>query len=363
MASANERDIKLALSSVIDPDFGKDVVSLGFLKGIRVEGTTVHIHIERSAPIGPVREELRQKVGDALRKLDGVRDVALELSWNAPETPRDDQKPTPVPQIKNIIAVASGKGGVGKSTVAANLALGLAQAGAKAGLLDCDFYGPSVPMMLGVSKADLRQVGEKIAPAEKHGLEILSFGFFVGERDPVIWRGPMLDSAIRQFFTDIQWSPLDYLVIDLPPGTGDVQLSVCQRVPLMGAIVVTTPQEVSLADVYRAVSMFNKVQVPVIGVVENMSYFVDPAGNRHTIFGEGGGERLSKEIGAELLGRVPLDPRVARGGDAGQPVLLSESDDAEVVQAFRTVARNAATQISIFQQQREAQPLIQITRA
>ena len=361
MAAVSEDAIKKALSVIIDPDLGQDIVSLGFVKELKIDGGKVGFTIELTTPACPIKEQFRTQATDAVRALEGVESVEVNMSSNV-RSQDVGGKANPVPQIKNIIAVASGKGGVGKSTVAANLAVGLSMAGAKVGLMDCDFYGPSVPLMMGVSRADLRQVGEKILPARKHGLEIISFGFFVGEKDPVIWRGPMLDSAIRQFFTDIAWSELDYLIIDMPPGTGDVQLSLCQRVPLTGAVVVTTPQAVALADVYKAVSMFEKVNVPIIGVVENMSYFVAPdTGNEYKIFGEGGGEKLAGEISTNFLGKVPLDPRVVEGGDKGEPILLVDAECA-AAQAFLSVSQQTAHRVSVAQAKEQPQ-LIQITRA
>ncbi|MCB0218691.1 MAG: Mrp/NBP35 family ATP-binding protein [Chrysiogenetes bacterium] len=361
MAAVSEDAIKKALSVIIDPDLGQDIVSLGFVKDLKIDGGKVGFTIELTTPACPIKEQFRTQATDAVRAIDGVESVEVNMSSNV-RSQDVGGKANPVPQIKNIIAVASGKGGVGKSTVAANLAVGLSMAGAKVGLMDCDFYGPSVPLMMGVSKADLRQVGEKILPARKHGLEIISFGFFVGEKDPVIWRGPILDSAIRQFFTDIAWSELDYLIIDMPPGTGDVQLSLCQRVPLTGAVVVTTPQAVALADVYKAVSMFEKVNVPIIGVVENMSFFVAPdTGNEYKIFGEGGGEKIAGEIGTAFLGKVPLDPRVVEGGDKGEPILLVDAECA-AAQAFLSVSQQTAHRVSVAQAKEQPQ-LIQITRA
>ena len=360
MPAVSEDAIKKALSAIIDPDLGQDIVSLGFVKNMKIDGANVAFTIELTTPACPIKEQFRQQAVDAVKAI-GAESVDVTMSSNVRSNDVGG-KSNPVPQVKNIIAVASGKGGVGKSTVAANLAVGIAMSGAKVGLMDCDFYGPSVPIMMGVSKADLRQVGEKILPARKHGLEIISFGFFVGEKDPIIWRGPMLDSAIRQFFTDIAWSELDYLVIDMPPGTGDVQLSLCQRVPLTGAVVVTTPQAVALADVYKAVAMFDKVNVPVIGVVENMSSFVAPdTGKEYKIFGEGGGARLADEIGAKLLGQVPIDPRVVEGGDKGLPILLADAK-CPAAQAFLSVAQQAAHRVSVAQA-KDTSPLIQITRA
>ncbi len=361
MPPVTEEAVKKALSTIVDPDLGRDIVSLGFVKNLQISGGDVSFTVELTTPACPIKESFRQQASEAVGRIAGVSKVAVEITSNV-RTNITSTRQALVPQIKNILAVASGKGGVGKSTVAVNLALALSAAGARVGLMDCDFYGPSIPLMLGVGKQDLRQVGEKVLPARKYGLEILSFGFFVGERDPVIWRGPMLDSAIRQFFTDVSWSELDYLVIDMPPGTGDVQLSLCQRVPLAGAVIVTTPQEVALADVYKAVSMFQKVEVPIIGVVENMSYFTPPGTNQKIeIFGSGGGAKLAGEIGSKLLGQIPLEPAVVKGGDTGKPIFLDGGDSA-AVKAFREIASQAAHRISVLQAT-HAPPLLQITRA
>ncbi|MEW6775910.1 MAG: Mrp/NBP35 family ATP-binding protein [Bdellovibrionota bacterium] len=361
MPAVTEEAVKKALSVIVDPDLGRDIVSLGFVKDLKIDGGKVAFTVELTTPACPIKEQFKTQANDVVRKIAGVTDVQVQITSNVRNITTATRQ-TLVPQIKNIVAVASGKGGVGKSTVAVNLALSLVQAGAKVGLMDCDFYGPSIPLMLDVSKKDLRQAGEKILPARKHGLEILSFGFFVGEKDPVIWRGPMLDSAIRQFFSDIGWGELDYLIVDMPPGTGDVQLSLCQRVPLAGAVIVTTPQAVALADVYKAISMFEKVNVPILGIVENMSYFIAPdTGKRYDIFGSGGGEKLAKETGAPLLGQIPLDPRVVSGGDSGKPIVV-DLPDSPAAKAFQAAAAQTAHRVSVGQAQQVGQ-LLQITRA
>ncbi|MCW5828266.1 MAG: Mrp/NBP35 family ATP-binding protein [Deltaproteobacteria bacterium] len=358
MPAVTQEAVLNSLKSIIDPDLGRDIVSLGFVKNIRIDGSNVAFTIELTTPACPVKEKFRADAEAAVRAIGGISKVDVEMTSNVRSSTSAAQQ-NPAPQIRNIIAVASGKGGVGKSSVAVNLALALSQQGARAGLMDADFYGPSIPQMLDVGKQDLRQVGDKILPARKYGIEILSFGFFIDQREPVIWRGPMLDGAIRQFFTDVQWSELDYLVVDMPPGTGDVQLSLCQRVPVTGAVMVTTPQTVSLNDVYKGVAMFQKVNVPVLGVVENMSYFECPSCHTHTeIFDSGGGQKLADETGTPLLARLPILLPIRKGGDKGVPAVADPVNTAEI-RAFGELAQKVAARISTLQAT-QAPPNIQI---
>jgi len=357
MPAITEEAVKKALSVIVDPDLGRDIVTLGFVKNVKIDGGNVSLTIELTTPACPVKEKFKNDATAAVAAL-GASKVEVEMTSNV-RAASTAGKQNPCPQIKNIIAVASGKGGVGKSSVAVNLAVALAQQGAKTGLVDADFYGPSIPQMLDVGKKDLRQVGDKILPARKFGIEILSFGFFIDQREPVIWRGPMLDGAIRQFFTDIAWSELDYLVVDMPPGTGDVQLSLCQRVPVTGAVMVTTPQAVSLNDVYKGVAMFQRVNVPVLGVVENMSYFECPSCHTHTeIFDSGGGQKLADETGTPLLARLPILLPVRKGGDTGIPAAANPDNKTEVA-AFGDLAKKVAARVSTIQAIQGA-PQIQI---
>jgi len=357
MAAITEDAVRQALKSIVDPDLGKDIVTLGFVKNLAIKGGDVSFTIELTTPACPVKEKFKNDATAAVKGI-GASKVEVEMTSNVRSATAQNRQ-NPCPQIKNIIAVASAKGGVGKSSVAVNLAIALAQQGAKTGLMDADFYGPSIPQMLDVGKKDLRQVGDKILPARKFGIEVLSFGFFLDQREPVIWRGPMLDGAIRQFFTDVQWGELDYLVVDMPPGTGDVQLSLCQRVPVSGALIVTTPQIVALNDVYKGVAMFQRVNVPMIGVVENMSYFECPNCHTHTeIFDSGGGQKLADETQTPLLARLPILLPVRKGGDSGTPAAADPANKTEVA-AFSELATKVAARISTLTIQ-QAAPLIQI---
>src|SRR5215216_6140182 len=295
-----------ALRVVIDPDLRKDIVSLGFVKNLSIDKGRVSFTIELTTPACPVKEQLRDQATAAVRALPGVSDVSVQMSANvrsvsAPETGR-----TPLPGVKNVIAVGAGKGGVGKTTVAVNLALALTKCGSRAGILDADIYGPNVPIMLGIRDTQLVTDGKRIVPAEKYGLQVVSMGFLTSDDSPVIWRGPMLHGAVQQFFRDVAWTDLDYLIIDMPPGTGDVALSLSQTVPVAGAILVTTPQQVSLADTRRAIRMYQKLNIPPIGVVENMSYYACTNCHHETdLFGHGGGEALATDMKVPFLGRLP----------------------------------------------------------
>src|SRR5687768_2874117 len=295
MAPQPDRDAVLnALRAVVDPDIRRDIVTLGFVKDLSIDSGRVAFTIELTTPACPVKEQLREQATNAVRAVSGVSQVDVQLTANvrsalAPETGRP-----PLPGVKNVIAVGAGKGGVGKTTVAVNLALALAKCGSRVGVLDGDIYGPNVPIMLGLNQ-QLTTDGQRIVPAEKYGLQVISIGFLTSEDAPVIWRGPMLHGAIQQFFREVAWKDLDYLIVDMPPGTGDVALSLSQTVPVVGSIVVTTPQQVSLADSRRAVRMYQKLNIPTLGIVENMSYFAcTNCHHESDIFGHGGGERLAQ---------------------------------------------------------------------
>src|SRR5918993_1466248 len=325
MLSMSDRDAVLnALRVVVDPDIRKDIVTLGFVKNLAIENGRVAFSIELTTPACPVKDQLRDQAVGAVRALAGVAHVDVQLtakvrSASAPET----GKP-PLPGVKNVIAVGAGKGGVGKTTVAVNLALALARCGSRVGLLDGDIYGPNVPMMLGI-KTQLTTDGKQIVPAEKHGLQVISIGFLTQDDAPIIWRGPMLHGAIQQFFREVAWKDLDYLIVDMPPGTGDVALSMSQTVPVVGSIVVTTPQQVSLADSRRAVRMYQKLSIPTLGVVENMSYYACPNCHHEAdIFGHGGGEGLATDMGLPFLGRLPIYQPIREGSDMGVPLVVAE---------------------------------------
>lgn len=336
-----------ALKVVIDPDLRRDIVSLGFVKNLAIANGRVSFTIELTTPACPVKDQLRDQAVAAVRALPGVSDVDVQMtatvrSVSAPETGR-----TPLPGVKNVIAVGAGKGGVGKTTVAVNLALALARCGGRVGILDGDIYGPNVPLMLGLQQTQLVTDGKQILPAEKHGVQVVSMGFLTQDDAAVIWRGPMLHGAIQQFFRDVAWSNLDYLIVDMPPGTGDVALSLSQTVPVAGAVLVTTPQQVSLADTRRAVRMYQKLNIPPIGVVENMSYYA--CSNCHheaEIFGHGGGENLANEMTLPFLGRLPVYQPIREGSDTGVPLVIAEPGS-PAGRAFFTVAERVAAQVAI----------------
>jgi len=354
--SVDQAGVLDALKAVQDPDLHRDIVTLGFVKDLRVDGGRVRFTIELTTPACPVKDLMRDQARAAVMRLPGVSAVDVQLSARVREAAGSEAGRVLPPGVKNVIAVGAGKGGVGKTTVAVNLALALAKLGGKVGILDADMYGPNVPLMLGV-RTELTTDGEKIVPAEKFGLQVISMGFLTRDDAPVIWRGPMLHGAIQQFFRETRWVDLDYLVVDLPPGTGDVALSLGQTVPVAGAIVVTTPQTVSVADSRRAVSMYRKLNIPPLGIVENMSYFVCPAcGHEADIFGHGGGEQLAAELGVPFLGRVPICQPIREGGDAGVPLIVSDPGS-PAGQALMAVAERTAAQISIASYHRSTIPL------
>lgn len=351
-----EEKVLEALSNVQEPDLGKDIVTLNMVKDIRIEGDHISFTVVLTTPACPLKELIRGACVNAVKLLvNKDADVLVNFTANTTSNRTDPQ--SVLPKVKNIIAVVSGKGGVGKSTVAANLALALASDGAKVGLMDADIYGPSVPIMFGVRGERPMMVpgkGEKgmILPIEKYGIRLMSIGLLVDDKNAVVWRGPMASSAIRQFATDVFWDELDYLVVDMPPGTGDIHLTLVQTVPLTGIVVVTTPQEVALADARKAIAMFgqSQIKVPIIGLVENMSYFVAPGladlpENRQYIFGKEGGRRLAEEYDIPFLGQIPLVQRIREGGDRGIPVMIS--DDEVSVTAFSSFAGAAARSIAM----------------
>jgi ATP-binding protein involved in chromosome partitioning len=345
-----------ALSVVNDPDLHRDIVSLGFIKDLKIDGGRVAFTIELTTPACPVKEQMQDQAKAAVLQVPGVTGVDVRMSARVREAAGGDGARQPPPGVKNVIAVGAGKGGVGKTTVAVNLAIALAKCGSRVGMIDGDIYGPNVPLMLGL-KAQLATDGQKIIPAEKYGLQVISMGFLTGDDAPIIWRGPMLHGALQQFFREVRWVDLDYLVVDLPPGTGDVALSLSQTVPVAGAIIVTTPQQVSLADSRRAAAMYKKLNIPPLGIVENMSYFACPScGHASDIFGHGGGEQMASELGIPFLGRVPIYQPIREGGDAGVPLVISEPESPAAL-AFMAVAERMAAQVSIASYSRPTIPL------
>jgi ATP-binding protein involved in chromosome partitioning len=359
MATVTEAAVLEALRAVRDPDLHKDIVTLGFVKDLRIDDDRVGFTIELTTPACPVKDLLRDQARAAVSAL-GVREVDVQMTASVRAVSRPELGRAPVEGVKNVIAVGAGKGGVGKTTVAVNLAVALASRGSRVALLDGDMYGPNVPIMVGL-RTQLETDGKKIIPAERYGLQIISMGFLTQDDTPVIWRGPMLHGAIQQFFRDARWDNIDYLIVDMPPGTGDVALSLSQTVPVAGAVLVTTPQVVSLADTRRAVLMYRKLNIPTIGVVENMSYFVCPhCGTESDLFGKGGGERLAEELSMPFLGRIPLDEPVRRGGDTGVPIVVS-APDAPPSRALFALAERVAQQVSIASYSRRAIPLTPVS--
>jgi ATP-binding protein involved in chromosome partitioning len=345
-----------ALRVVRDPDLKRDIVALGFIKDLRIDGPRVAFTIELTTPACPVKDQMRDQARAAVMQLPGVSEVDVRMSARVREAVGGDAARQPLAGVKNVIAVGAGKGGVGKTTVAVNLAIALAKCGGKVGIIDGDIYGPNVPIMLGV-KTQLTTDGTKIIPAEKFGLQVISMGFLTGDDAPVIWRGPMLHGALQQFFREVRWAALDYLIVDMPPGTGDIALSLSQTVPVAGAIVVTTPQLVSLADSRRAVAMYKKLNIPPIGIVENMSYFVCPnCSHEADIFGHGGGEQMASELGVPFVGRIPIYQPIREGGDSGVPLMISEPDS-PAARAFMSAAEQTAAQVSIASYNRPTIPL------
>ncbi len=339
-------EVLKALSSCIEPELHKDIVTLGMVKNLAVCGGVVSFDYELTTPACPLKGMMQLEAEQAVKKLPGVTEVQVKMTASVKKDARlGGVLP---PGIKNLIAVAAGKGGVGKSTVASNLAVALALDGAKVGLMDADIYGPNQPQMMGVP--DWKPVvgeDDKIAPAEAYGVKVMSMGFLMDPDKAVIWRGPMLHGAITQFLKDVTWGELDYLVLDLPPGTGDVQLTLCQTVPLAGSVIVTTPQSIALSDVRKAVAMFKKLNVPILGAIENMSGFVCPHCSKESkIFSEGSAKTLKSSYGVDLLGGIPLDPRVCEASETGKPIVLSHPDSAPA-KALRETARKIAAAVSV----------------
>jgi ATP-binding protein involved in chromosome partitioning len=359
MSSLSEAAILDALSHVQEPELGRDIVSLEMVKSIAIDGSRVAFTIELTTPACPLKDEIEANARKAIHDL-GATDV--DVTWGAMvrrAAPRQAEQL--LPNVKNVIAVASGKGGVGKSTVSVNLAVALAQAGAGVGLLDADITGPNIPMMLGVDGQPKASANNKITPLERHGVKCISIQFFVPEGQPIVWRGPLVGGAIQQFLRDVEWGDLDYLVVDLPPGTSDAQLTLAQSVPLGGAVLVTTPQEVALSDVGKALAMFKRLSVPILGLVENMTAFACPhCGELTEIFGRGGGERFCQTHGLDFLGGIPLDITVRQGGDVGVPA-VAQREPGPAARALTAVAGAVAARMSVRAAAADQQPLLSIS--
>jgi ATP-binding protein involved in chromosome partitioning len=341
----NETTVMDALRSVQEPELGRDIVALNMVKDLAISGTDVSLKIELTTPACPLKDEIERNIHIVLAAL-GANEVSV--TWGAMvRRAQPAQAQQLLPGVKNIIAVASGKGGVGKTTVAANLAVSLALEGATVGLLDADITGPNVPLMLGVEGAPVASAEGKITPLERYGVKVISIQFFVPEGQPIVWRGPLVGGAIQQFLRDVDWGELDYLVIDLPPGTSDAQLTLAQAVPISGALLVTTPQDVALLDVAKALAMFRRMSVPVMGIVENMSAFVCPhCGEATEIFGRGGGERFAQRNELEYFGGIPLDVKVRQGGDVGVPA-VAQREPGPAADILRAMARTVAARMSV----------------
>lgn len=362
MANDFESKVWDVLKTVRFPGMSRDIVSFGFVHQVKACAGSVAVDLQMSTHNPAAGEKVREEVERALRALPEVQDVKVNINVTKPPTREESaqrgvsQDASLIPGVKHVVAVASGKGGVGKSTVAANLAVALAQLGYRVGLLDADIYGPSVPTMFGITEKP-RVVGNRIYPFVKHGVTVMSLGFILETDTPVIWRGPMVMRAIEQMLGDVEWGALDYMVLDLPPGTGDAQLTVTQRIPLSGAVIVTTPQDVALIDARKGLAMFRKVNVPVIGIVENMSTFVCPhCGHETDIFKKDGGRKTADLLGTAFLGSIPLDPKIVLGGDAGVPIAVAEPRGPHA-EAFRHVAAEVVEEVA---RQEEMKPRLSI---
>jgi ATP-binding protein involved in chromosome partitioning len=332
-----------ALSKVIDPELNKDLISLNMVQDIQVHDGNVSFRIVLTTPACPLKNQIEKEARESVMRIPGVNKVEITMDAKVPNDGRlRGQLDLP---IRNAIAVGSGKGGVGKSTIAVNLAVVLAQRGARVGLLDADIYGPNIPTMMGVTKLPIQE-GTKLIPAQAYGVKLMSIGFLVKPNQPLIWRGPMLHSALRQFLTEVNWGELDYLIIDLPPGTGDAPLSIVQSLPLTGGIIVTLPQQVSLDDARRSLEMFRQLEVSILGVIENMSYLEMSDGSRMDIFGSGGGEKLAQEANVPFIGLVPIDSSVRLAGDNGIPVVVSHPES-KIAKSFIAITEDVAAKLSV----------------
>jgi ATP-binding protein involved in chromosome partitioning len=358
-AAITEEQVRAALSSINDPDLKRDIVTLGFVKEIAIDGASVSVSIQLTTPACPVKDQMKAEAENVLRAI-GATDVKVEMTANVVAGPGQRHNAM-LPGVRNTIAVASGKGGVGKSSVAVNLAVALAQDGSRVGLIDADIYGPSAPLMFGLDGQRPRlfenEKGErKFEPLVAFGVKVMSIGFLIDPDQAVIWRGPMASGALKQFITDVDWGELDYLIFDMPPGTGDIQLTLTQSIPLSGAAIVTTPQDIALADARKGLKMFERVNVPVLGIIENMSFFIAPdTGTRYDIFSSGGGEKAAAELGVPFLGAIPLLIGLREGGDEGVPFVVRNADT-EHAEHIRRIARELAAQVSIHNYE-QAEPM------
>lgn len=346
MTDITKADVENLLKSYIDPNVDTDLVSARFVKNISVEGADVSVTIELGYPAKSYLPELKQNVEAKLRELEGVGNIQVDarvhiIAHSVQQTLK------PLPNVKNIIAVASGKGGVGKSTTSVNLALALAAEGARVGILDADIYGPSIPTMLGLSGYPASEDGKSMQPKIAYGVQSISIGYLIDADQPMIWRGPMVTNALQQLLKDTNWDNLDYLIIDLPPGTGDIQLTLAQQIPVSGAVIVTTPQDIALIDAQRGLGMFNKVNVPVLGLVENMSIHIcSECGHEEAIFGAGGGAAMAEKNQVELLGSLPLDINIRKFADSGRPTLVADPDS-RAAEIYRSIARKMAGRLAL----------------
>jgi ATP-binding protein involved in chromosome partitioning len=357
--AVTENNVLDALRSVRDPDLHRDIVALKFVKDLRIDDGRVSFTIELTTPACPVKDQMRDQARTAVEQLPGVSSVDVKMTAQVRQAVGPDLNKAPVPNVRNIIAVGAGKGGVGKTTVAVNLAIALSQAGSRVAMIDGDIYGPNVPIMLGI-QTQLTTDGQKIVPAQQYGIQLVSMAFLTQDDSAVIWRGPMLHGVIQQFFREVAWNNVDYLIVDMPPGTGDVALSLSQSVPVAGSVVVTTPQTVSLADTRRAIRMYQKLNVPPLGLIENMSHFVCPTCRTESdIFGKGGGETLASDMSVPFLGRIPIYEPIRIGGDTGVPIVVGEPKS-PAAQAFRAAAEQLAAQIPIASYKKTAIPLMPV---
>jgi len=345
MSNVDREVVLSALSKVLDPDLNKDIVTLGMIRDLEISSNSVSFRFVLTTPACPVRDQLEKQAREAVESIPGVGKVEVRMDASVPRQKSSGDKKT-VEGVSNIVAVTSGKGGVGKSTVAVNLACALADTGARVGIIDCDVYGPNIPIMMGLVDRQPYAEGNQMVPLEAFGIKVVSMGFLATGDTPLIWRGPMLHSVIQQFLYQVKWGELDYLVADLPPGTGDVQLTMIQSVPLAGGVVVTTPQDVALSDARKGIMMFKQVNVNVLGVIENMSYFICPGcGKRSDIFSSGGGEKTSEQYQVPFLGQIPLEVDIREGGDKGTPIVVSQPESTTAAE-IRAIASALAARIS-----------------
>lgn len=348
----SEQEVLKALSAIKDPDLGKDIVSLGFIRGLRIEDGAVSFDINLTTPACPVKDQLKEDARTAVAQLEGVKNVSVNMTAEVRQHAGLDK--SALSGVRNIVAVGSGKGGVGKSTVATNIAAGLARAGAAVGLLDADIYGPSIPIMMGL-RTPPGNINNRIAPLERHGIKFISMGLFVPGDKPLIWRGPMAHKALQQTLLETEWGTLDYLIVDLPPGTGDVHLTLVQSVPVTGAVIVSTPQDVGLQISMKTLRMLQQTNVPILGLVENMSYHIcTHCGHREHLFGHGATRAASEQLALPFLGEIPLDIRIREHSDSGTPIIVAEPDSPSGM-AYKSILENLARQVSI--QNYTTQPL------